>query len=83
MSQTRKEWEAELKECKAYAAQMNGGSLPPRIGRAMHTWKAGRRAPVQWCQMGITLGEKKKVSRSGRDAVHQDIISAASKMRQY
>lgn len=83
MSQTRKEWEAELKERKAYAAQQNGGSLPPRIGRAMHTWKSGRRAPVQWSQMGITLGEKKKVSRAGRDAVHQAIVNAAAEMRQY
>lgn len=83
MSQTRKQWEAELKERKAYAAQQNGGELPPRIGRAMHTWKAGRRAPVQWSQMGITLGEKKKISRAGRDAVHAAIIQAAQEMRQY
>lgn len=83
MSQTRKEWEAELKERKAYAMEQNGGKLPPRIGRATHTWKAGRRAPVQWSQMGIRLGEKKKVSRAGRDAVHVAIVHAASEMRQY
>lgn len=78
MSQTRKEWEAELKERKAYAAQMNGGELPPKIGRATHTWKSGRRALVQWNQMGITLGSKKKISRAGRDAVHQAIVDAAA-----
>ena len=83
MSQTRKEWEAELKERKAYAMQQNGGELPPRIERATHTWKAGRRAPVQWIQMGITLGGKKKISRVGRDEVHRAIAHAASEMRQY
>lgn len=83
MSQTRKEWEQELKERREYAAKMNGGKLPPRLGRTLHTWKAGRRAPVQWSQMGINLGEKKKISRAGRDAVHVAIIQAASEMRQY